>query len=438
MTLVGRPLALVPIVVHELLGISAVGAADRAVSPLDGRVADIRALFSANSGGYEKLFTQSFLDQVPGVQLTGVFVKYHADLGRCTEAVETERKDLEGKWSLLFERGYSVPVSVSVEAAAPHLIKGLWIGGPVRLAASLEVVAAEIKALPGEVSFLVAELANGAPKSIAEVNPDRALAIGSAFKLYILAELVRAIGAGTRRWTDVVDLEAGAVSLPSGILQEWPVGSSLTLHSLATLMISRSDNTATDQLLRALGRQKVEEIQAATGHASAARNVPFLSTLELFKLKGDRQGKAAAAYLAKPAAARRAYLESEVARMSREDLVFPDKPAHVETLEWFASAADLCRVMDWIRKQTDKSPAVPARALLGVNPGVSSARGKWRTIGYKGGSEPGVLNLTFLVESARGRWYALAATWNDRTKPVDEGKLIALVERALQLLAERS
>src|SRR5690606_39753601 len=49
-------------------------------------------------------------------------------------------------------------------------------------------------------------------------------------------------------------LEAGDVSLPTGILQEWPVGTPMTIQSLATLMISISDNTATDVLLRVAGR----------------------------------------------------------------------------------------------------------------------------------------------------------------------------------------
>ncbi|MBA3832373.1 MAG: serine hydrolase [Chthoniobacterales bacterium] len=57
--------------------------------------------------------------------------------------------------------------------------------------------------------------------------------MGSACKLYILGELLRAVKAGERSLSDVVPLEARALSLPSGSLQKWPVGSPLTLHTLA-------------------------------------------------------------------------------------------------------------------------------------------------------------------------------------------------------------
>lgn len=49
----------------------------------------------------------------------------------------------------------------------------------------------------------------------------------------------------------------GEKSLPGGILQNWPKGAPLTLHTLAGLMISQSDNTAADTLLEILGRDVV-------------------------------------------------------------------------------------------------------------------------------------------------------------------------------------
>jgi beta-lactamase class A len=102
-------------------------------------------------------------------------------------------------------------------------------------------------------------------KILASSNPDKALAIGSAFKLYILGELVRAFTAGERKWSDVVPLKAVTMSLPSGILQEWPTGTRMTLQSLAKLMIFRSDNTAANHLLLALGREKVKASRRTLG-----------------------------------------------------------------------------------------------------------------------------------------------------------------------------
>jgi hypothetical protein len=57
-------------------------------------------------------------------------------------------------------------------------------------------------------------------------------------------------------------------------------------------------------------------------------------------------------------------------------------------------------------------------------------------VGFKGGSEAGVLNLSFLLRREDGAWFAVAATWNDPTAAVDEARLIALTSRLLALMAK--
>ena len=56
-----------------------------------------------------------------------------------------------------------------------------------------------------------------------------------------------------RSWKDVVELVPEHRSLPSGILQGWPDHAPMTVYGLAGLMISISDNTATDALLTLVG-----------------------------------------------------------------------------------------------------------------------------------------------------------------------------------------
>ena len=41
----------------------------------------------------------------------------------------------------------------------------------------------------------------------------------------------------------------------------------------------------------------------------------------------------------------------------------------------------------------------PMRGVLAVNPGIPSAQKGRRWVGFKGGSEPGVINLSFLLEN---------------------------------------
>ena len=48
-----------------------------------------------------------------------------------------------------------------------------------------------------------------------------------------------------------------------------------------------------------------------------------------------------------------------------------------------------------------------------LNPGVADPS-KFRSVSYKGGSEPGVLNLTTQVTSLTGRTYCVSATWTSQ------------------------
>src|SRR5262249_49703568 len=165
----------------------------------------------------------------------------------------------------------------------------------------------------------------------------------------------REVNASERKLSEVVKLDAANISLPSGTLQTWPVASPVTLHTLAAFMISISDNTAADHLLSVLGPARVEAIMLQMGHAKPALNVPFLSTLEMFKLKGEPTHKAADEFLALDAAGRRKFLENRIAAIKREDTKpFADgKPAYIDRIEWFASVIDLVHAMNWLRQQTE-------------------------------------------------------------------------------------
>lgn len=48
---------------------------------------------------------------------------------------------------------------------------------------------------------------------------------------------------------------------------------------------------------------------------------------------------------------------------------------------------------------------------------------QWSYIGFKGGSEPGVLSLSWLLQRADGRWFSIVAIANDSMRPIDENAL---------------
>ena len=258
--------------------------------------------------------------------------------------------------------------------------------------------------LPGRVSLLVT--LDG--KVLAAATPDTPRAVGSAFKMQILRVLARQVAAGKLAWDTVIRLEDRDRSL-GGLVARFPPRSAITVGTLAGLMISISDNSATDVLLRRVGRANVE----ADG---PARNRPFISTREMFALKAAVNRPLHKRWLAADVAGRRKILQ-EVARLK-----FPRggyaKYEFGWKIEWFYSARELCALI----KSVHRSP------YMVINPGLSHFR-HWRRIAYKGGSEPGVLNFTQYAIRKDGRAVCVTATWN-HSKPVKA----ALLARPMAIL----
>jgi len=421
-----RPFLLVLV----LLGLCGpVCAQDSPASPaLRSRAEQVVALLRGQ-GDPAEMFTPAFLAQVPPARIRGIGQQIVAQYGAVRGL---DRLDAASPQSGVMHVGTeraTLNIQIAVEPQAPNRIAGLLFTGADMRGDSLAAIVEEIRALPGQKSIAIARLGDGAPALLASLEPERPLAIGSAFKLFILAELSRQIAAGQRHWNDVVILDRR--SIPSGTLQAWPQGSPITLHSLAALMISVSDNTAADMLLHTLGRENVERMMETIGVSNAARNRPLLSTLETSAIKTG-PAPALNAWLQADEAGRRRMLASDYAAIdpARVDIArFTGNPLHIE-LEWYASAADMVRVMDWLRRSADDH----ARAILAINSGLGpQIRGELAYVGYKGGSEPGVLNLTWLVRNRAGVWQVITGSWNNPDAPLEDQRFIALMARAVQL-----
>jgi len=394
-------------------------AAERVVALLNGE-AEAAAIFSP-----------AFLQAVPPAQVETVRQQLRGQHGAALRVAALEpRSATAGALQIEMERAI-LRLNLSIETQPPHRIEGLLVTGAEVRGDTPAAVSEAIGALPGQASFAIVRLDEAGPVVVAGHAPDRALAIGSAFKLFILAELSRQVRAGERRWSDVVTLDRR--SLPSGMLHNWPQGAPVTLHSLASLMISISDNSATDMLLHVVGREPVERMMATIGVEAAARNRPFLSTLELFALKSAPEADQAA-WAAADEAARRRLLATRYAQIDAGRLdpaLLGGRPLRIGELEWFASARDLARALDWLRRHGGE----PALAIMGISPGgPPSLRQDFAYIGFKGGSEPGVLNLTWLVRNRAGAWHAVVGTWNNPDAALDEARFVGLMQRALQLV----
>lgn len=339
-------------------------------------------------------FTEEVLAEVPLGLFDSIVAQYTAVLGEYVGA--------EGSvpfFRLTFERGHTDAQLVLDEAGR---IAGIWFGAPEPIVSGFDEALAGFYDLPGRVSVIVASNAG----ILASINPDEPLAVGSAFKLAIAAALKDLVAAGLRTWDDVVYLDELDKSLPSGMLQDWPAGTPLTVQSLATLMISISDNTATDALLRLVGRETVE--------LYAPRNKPFLSTREAFTLKAPANEQLLAAWRSGDEAARRALLE-EMATVPLPGLeAFGLTPMAID-VEWYFTVGELVNLIAYVQE-------LP---FMSVNPGVANPN-DWQHVAFKGGSEPGVINLTTFVLSHSGTPYIVSATWNNADQALDEGLFISL------------
>jgi beta-lactamase class A len=396
---------------------------------LESRADEVVALLN---GGVqpEAIFTQGFRAAIADAQMKALSASLTAQFGRALEvAVLLPRDGTRAALEIRFEHGLAKG-GIAISPDEDNRISELRFTSVDAAAVpgdTAQSIAADLAALPGTVNAWFGPLGGGAP--VIARNAETPLALGSTFKLYVLAALAEDVKAGRRQWSDVVPLTEK--SYPSGQLHDWPRGAPITLHTLAGLMIGISDNTATDQLIKVLGRDRILRLMGDSGHRQPAANDPLLTTRELFLLKASpdelielwrRGGTVARTAIATMAA-------QTWRPLADVNAAFGKGPRAID-IEWFAAPSDLARLFAHMRRTAD--PA--AFEIMAINPSASdSIRANWRYIGFKGGSEPGVLNLTWLLTDEAGRDWVLSLGWNNPEAVVDEGELRAIAHRILLL-----
>ncbi|WP_137751734.1 serine hydrolase [Sphingopyxis sp. L1A2A] len=393
------------------------------VAMLDGKIA------------FADYFTPTFQAALPETEfraMTASLIMRYGKPVAVEKAVSTN--DRSGSLSLRFEKGVAA-VLLDVGTDADARVIGLRLTGFEMADDSFDKVAAEIATLPGSSGFLVAELDGNTVRPLAAANVDRQFAVGSTFKLYVLDELAAQVAAGKRHWSDVVPLSH--LSFSSMGTANWPKNTPVTLQSLANWMISVSDNSATDTLIHLLGREPIEARMRAAGHSAPSRNIPFLTTVEAFTLKGNNFESERAAFIAGDDAAQRKLIEANQNRLTLanvDGVSFAGGPRFIDSLEWFASPNDVARLMIDLRNRN--SPT--AMSAMAINPGVNPGATKdWTWLGYKGGSELGVISMSLLGQrKSDGKWFVVTASWNNPTAPVATETFVGLVTRLLALAAK--
>jgi hypothetical protein len=284
------------------------------------------------------------------------------------------------------------------------------------------------------------------------LRADEPLAVGSTFKLYVLGALVEKIQAGELTFDTKLKIRAEAKSLPSGVMQNLPDGTEKTVAEFAKQMISISDNTATDHLIDLVGREAVEAYYLKRT-SEQGRTLPFLKTMEMFRIKLAPDRELAERYAEASVDDRRAALmhrdvptEGERLKPGQVAASEPNlllaaawkAPVRIDDVEWFVSADDACRVMSELVRlsdvKTDQVDLTPLKEILGTNPGLAFDSKVWKVLAYKGGSEPGVLNLTWALKRADDTVFCVSLTVNDPKKAIRDAEVMGLAMRAVEFL----
>ncbi len=353
------------------------------------------------------LFSPQFLGQVPITQIQKIVDNLKVSLGALKNINVSN-----GSGTIDFEKG-ELPVSISLNEQ--EQISTLWFSAPHFKTISLdEMVKGLHENAIGKTSLLV--IVDNKP--VVVENDKTPMAVGSTFKLLVLKAYEDAIKKGELKRETIVSLKEKNRSLPTGVLQNLPAGTPINLELLAQLMIQISDNTATDSLIDVLKKPRIE--------ALSPRNSPLLTTRELFQLIDSSNEKLRNKFKTGTKSARLEAL-SELDKLPLPSVSSIGKSATWQDAEWYMSAHEICPLLESVQD----APALNSS----LNPLFKNLN--WQKIGFKGGSEYGVINFSVIGKTQKGHNVCAVFTANGN-EPQPESKLAILFTGILQAVDSMS
>ena len=385
----------------------------------------------------EERFSQVLLEYVPAVGFLEIVEQLRSTISETW--TPTERNEAPGgatveyntdtdEWVMAISTNESGEIeTLLIQPMAPETIQPLE---------SFEDLADRLSEF-GRVSIEVNEVTSGTCQPIVSIDGQAVRPIGSTFKLYVLGAVADAVARGDLSWDDEIPIRDELKSLPSGTFQTRPEGSTATVLQYAEAMISVSDNTATDHLIDLVGREAVESAYADYGNAELERNRPLVMTREMFVLKLAAPQDVVDAWLAGTEAERRDLLDDPIAglEVSIADAVAWVAPRLIDEIEWFADAPSQCRVLTGLMATATIPDAAEVRDVLSINPGAAFDADEWSYVGYKGGSEPGVINLAWYLESTDGTAYTYVVNVSNPDALLPEFEIATLANESFDLLS---
>src|SRR5690606_513407 len=409
-------------------------------SPLDSRLqwfAEALSRGEVSESEYEASFTRDFLDAVPYDE----FVAGLSQLGGGGQLAWRvgefeERQDVSAVVLMVSDAGDALRAHMNIENVAPYRISGLLLqpAEPPTLEdppTTLDEAADRLAGL-GTSQLAVYEVTDGQCSPVFESGTGEPMPIGSAFKLYVLGALSDAVAAGDLAWDNEIPITEEHRSIPTGVLQDEEAGATFSVRQVAETMIAFSDNTGTDHLIALVGREQVEAAFERYGMEDPSLNIPLMDTMDLTALKLGPASGLAEQWIAADEDGRRQILE-QISDIHPDDIPLGewDRPIHIDTIEWFATTADMCRVLVALHEHGE-----PVTNILSINPGTPDEDEKYEAIYFKGGSEVGLTAMNWLVERPDGRRFVVSGSVYDTEADIDQLEATLLFGAVRDLVAD--
>ncbi len=338
-----------------------------------------------------------------------------------------------GQATLHVLTSYNVAQNIELRTNAAGLVDRFAVTLQPPVITKWADIDAELTKSGAVYSYQVSRVTDGKCELIAGTNTDLSLPLASIFKLYVLLAVAEAVNAGTVNWNDQLTITAQDKAVGSAGLQALPPGAQVSVRNAAQQMISASDNMATDLLIQRLGPGAVERALVAAGHHDPASMTPFPTTHELFSV-GWGEPDLREQWKSASRQDRAELLQQTNSRPYQPDPNRTHTPASPDGVEWYGSAADICRVHAALQAAA-VGDAAPVKQILSAIPGIDLDKSKWPYIGAKGGNLPGDLTFSWYAVDHTGQPWVVSfqLNWPRFRSPTAAGWLLSIVHRAFDL-----
>tara|TARA_R110000868_G_scaffold16687_13_gene74230 strand:- start:667 stop:1908 length:1242 start_codon:yes stop_codon:yes gene_type:complete len=376
---------------------------------------------------YQPHYSDHFQKSLPVEQMATLFGQVKDEYGTCQEVIDFKRTASSDKFSTKHSSGKVLDFTI---VDSDSIATGLWLHGERSKPISYESFEMAKKDFEEYQKGSLLIIENN--KVLIELNSTKRTALGSIFKLFVLDALLEKIQKKKAHWGDNLSISRFNKSLPSGTMQNEEEGKSFELREYAKKMIAISDNTATDHLIDFVGKPRIEKRIKYRGLSNTfGWSRPFLTTMELFKIRATFSPVDYKNYAGTTRTNRMLMLQKLPRSDDKkflEDINSWQQPRGIFDAEWFSTPQEICLLLQKLDKEVDPE----LNEILGSNvPFVE--KDKYIKSFYKGGSEPGLVQMAYLLKS-KDKAICLYAGAADLSAPVDEAVFFERVKGVLKLL----